>query len=161
MALACDFHTETQCLEDFAKWIIKDTAVNKAMKIINIAGDYVTAGQTFTKLQHQAKIDEIFTALEGITTPVLFCQGNHDGEWENSYNPAYIAQIPTDAEIRRWVYDRAYNRLTTTDKANFHFPNDNPTALYYYFDMPAYKVRHITLNEYEFPTVLRADGSIS
>lgn len=161
MAIASDFHTEIQPLEILAHWVKDSAGAKRFLTLVHAAGDFVTSGGTITKEQYKAKIDQNLACFKDVDVPFLCCQGNHDYNWECAdRGGAYLENVLTDAEVREWLYDKLYERLSDEDKNNWHFPDDNPTALYYYYDVPVHKVRIISLNEFEFPrTIVNIEGT--
>ena len=161
MAIASDFHTEIQPLDILAHWVKDSAGAKKFLTLIHAAGDFVTSGGTITKEQYKKKIAQNLACFKDVEIPFLCCQGNHDYNWECAdRGGTFLEYIPTDAEVREWLYDKLYERLSVDNKDNWHFPDDNPTALYYYYDVPIHKVRIISLNEFEFPrTIVNVEGT--
>jgi hypothetical protein len=157
--VATDFHGQIETLRDLVKWCVDDSAINAAVNMFLIAGDYAADAEVKTKAQYVNVISLIFEQLELLGKPALFCQGNHDKNWEAVGNAATVSYYVTDAEVRSLVYDRAYNLMSTTDKANFVFGSAT-NALYYYFDKThnGQKFRTISINDYELPETLDGTG---
>lgn len=158
MALACDFHQEVRCFEDLCYWT-KDKAIETCLSSIVVAGDYLSSGQAYTEEQWKEKAKAVIDATRHTNKPVLFCQGNHDKNWEQAGNNPTL--VMSDAIVKENIYMPAYNRLSETDKQNFHFPDNGvEDALYYYFDQDINgKIfRYLVINEYDLPETLNENG---
>ena len=158
MALACDFHQEVRCFEDLCYWT-KDKAIETCLSSIVVAGDYLSSGQAYTEQQWKEKAKAVIDATRHTNKPILFCQGNHDKNWEQAgTNPSLVM---SDAIVKENIYMPAYNRLSETDKQNFHFPDNGvEDALYYYFDQDINgKIfRYLVINEYDLPETINENG---
>lgn len=158
-ALACDFHQELRAFEDLCYWT-QDKAIENALSSIVVAGDYLSSGQAYTEQVWREKATEVIDATKNTDKPILFCQGNHDKNWEQAgTNPSLVM---SDAIVRECIYEPAYNRLSEKDKPNFHFPDNGVNdALYYYFDQDVNgkKFRYLVINEYDLPETINENGA--
>ena len=158
VAMACDFHNESECFNDLCHWS-EDNAISKALTVICVAGDYISNGTAYTKAQWISNAKKVINAASNANLPILFCQGNHDKNWEQAGINASL--VMTDAEVRSYIYNPAYELMNQADKNNFHFPtNGDDDALYYYFDksVNGRVFRFIVINEYDLPETINEKG---
>ena len=158
IAVATDFHTDTNAFRNVCLWT-KDSLIKEALNLIICSGDWQNngSGMTFDKFRQSCRL--IREAMSLTDTPILFCQGNHDKCWENNT----VEGLLPNQNLREWLYNPMYERLSQEDKNNFKWGNTT-NCLYYSLRKTfsnggkVLNVKYIAVDEYELPILEGTNG---
>lgn len=120
-------------------------------------GDILTTGYTTreTPLRNLASFVKYWRS--GHTKPVLMLRGNHDDNCYGVNDGRQSVNTDPDALINRKMW---HNMVTQMAHPHAVFPENDPTANYFYMDVERAKVRIIFLDTDDYPEIVEADGTM-